>query len=220
MSWSRGAWLGFAAAMAVIALAAIARSGRVVVLGTGIALLVACLLLVSGLTRLPTSIVQRFADFWPYLGLADVRGMEVTDANFAVLERMAHWQAAIAMWTEHPWLGVGIGNYASTYAEYALPQWPLALGHAHNYYLNIAAEAGALGLVAYLTLWGAIFITVWRATRRYSGWWWGTALGVLGVVVHLAVHNLFDNLYVHAMYLNLAILLGVIAANAQDERLV
>jgi hypothetical protein len=218
MSWSRGAWLGFAAAVAAIGLAAIARSGRVVVLGTVATLLVAYLLLVSGSIQLPTSILQRFADFLPYLGLADVRGMEVTDANFAVLERMAHWQAAISMWTEHPWLGVGIGNYATVYAKYALPQWPLALGHAHNYYLNMAGEAGALGLVAYLTLGAAVFSTVWHATRQYSGWWWGTALGVLGVAVHLAVHSLFDNLYVHAMYLNLAILLGVIAANAQAER--
>jgi hypothetical protein len=149
-----------------------------------------------------------------------VRGLEVTDANFAVLERMAHWQAAITMWTEHPWLGVGIGNYATAYPRYALPLWPLALGHAHNYYLNIAAEAGILGLAAYLFLLGTVLVTVWRAARRYFGWWWGVALGVLGVVVHLAVHSLFDNLYVHGMYLNLGILLGVIATNAKHERLV
>ena len=37
------------------------------------------------------------------------------------------------------------------------------------------------------------------------------ALGVLGVIVHLSVHNFFDNLFVHAMYLHVAILLGLIA---------
>ena len=74
----------------------------------------------------------------PYLGIADVRGREITDANFAVLERMAHWQSALTMWNEHPWLGVGIGNYEPLYAQYALPLWPLPLGHAHNYYLNVA----------------------------------------------------------------------------------
>jgi putative inorganic carbon (HCO3(-)) transporter len=220
MSWSRGAWLGFAAALAAMALAACARSSRAAVLGAVVVLLAAYVLLVGGLVQLPPSIVQRFADFWPYLGSMDVRGIEVTDANFPVLERMAHWQAALAMWTDHPWLGVGIGNYAAAYSQYALPLWPLALGHAHNYYLNIAAEAGTLGLLAYLALWGAVLVTAWRATRRYNGWWWGTALGVLGVAAHLAVHNLFDNLYVHGMYLHLAMLLGVIATYAQDERLV
>jgi O-antigen ligase len=142
-----------------------------------------------------------------------VRGVEVTDANFAVLERVAHWQAALAMWTDHPWLGVGIGNYEVAYAAYALPQWPLPLGHAHNYYLNIAAEAGLLGLASYLILWGSALIRAWRATRRASGWYWGIALGVLGVLVHLSVHNVFDNLFVHGMYLHVAILLGMSTTN-------
>ena len=113
------------------------------------------------------------------------------------------------MWTDHPWLGVGIGNYELAYAEYSLPQWRIALGHAHNYYLNIGAEAGVLGLAAYLFLWGAALIGAWRAARRASGWRWGVALGVLGMLVHLSVHNFFDNLYVHGMYLHVAILLGI-----------
>jgi len=32
---------------------------------------------------------------------------------------------------------------------------------------------------------------------------------VLGVLVHLSVHNVFDNLYVHSMYLQVAMLLGL-----------
>lgn len=220
MSWSRGAWLGFGAALAAVGLAVAVRSGRAAMLGTVFAILAAYALLAGGLARVPPSIVQRFSDFIPYLGVMDVRGVEVTDANFAVLERMAHWQSAVGMWTDQPWLGVGIGNYAAVYSAYALPLWPLALGHAHNFYLNISAEAGALGLLAYLLLMGAALAEAWRAARWLSGWQWGVALGVLGVVVHLAVHSVFDNLYVHGMYLNVAILLGVIATNAQDQRLV
>jgi putative inorganic carbon (HCO3(-)) transporter len=210
MSWSRGAWLGFAAAFTVMALAVVVRSGRAVVLGVvfGV-LLVGFVLLAGGGKLIPPAIAQRFSDFLPYVGVTDVRGVEITDANFAVLERMAHWQAALGMWTDHPWLGVGIGNYEVAYARYAFPLWPLPLGHAHNYYLNIAAEAGILGLAAYLFLWGAALVRSWLTTRRASGWYWGVALGVLGVLVHLSVHNLFDNLYVHSMYLQLAILLGI-----------
>jgi len=154
--------------------------------------------------------VQRFSDFGPYLGLTDVRGVEVTDANFAVLERVAHWQAAVGMWTDRPWLGVGIGNYEPVYERYALPLWPLPLGHAHNYYLNIAAEAGVVGLAAYLLLWAAALLGAWQASRQARGWAWGVALGILGVLVHLSVHNAFDNLYVHTIYLHLAILLGIV----------
>jgi O-antigen ligase len=213
MSWSRGAWLGLAAAVAVMVLAVVARSGRAAVLGVVFVVLIVYLLVAGGLALIPPSIVQRFADFMPYIGVGDVRGIEVTDANFAVLERMAHWQSAMDMWTDNPWLGVGIGNYEPAYARYALPLWPHALGHAHNYYLNIAAEAGILGLLAYVFLWGAALLGAWRAARQASGWYWGVALGVLGMLVHLSVHNFFDNLYVHSMYLLVAILLGTRTAD-------
>jgi O-antigen ligase len=217
MSWSRGAWLGFAAAVMAMALAVVARRGRIAVLVAVTVMLAAYILLAGGFSLVPPSIEQRFSDFVPYLGVTDVRGVEVTDANFAVLERMAHWQSALSMWTDHPWLGVGIGNYEPVYPSYALPLWPLPLGHAHNYYLNIAAEAGVMGLAAYIFLWGAALVGAWRAARRASGWYWGVALGVLGVVVHLSVHNFFDNLFVHGMYLQVAILLGIRTADERDQ---
>jgi O-antigen ligase len=217
MSWSRGAWLGFGAGLLVMSLAVIVQSGRAAVLAAVFGTLLAYVLLSGGLARLPVSIVQRFSDFLPYLGVIDVRGVEVTDANFAVLERMAHWQSALAMWTERPWLGVGIGNYEAVYARYALPLWGVPLGHAHNYYLNVAAEAGMLGLFAYLFLWGAAFVSVWRTLWRTWGWEWGVVLGALGMLAHLGLHNLFDNLYVHGIYLHLAILLGVIGSYAGKQ---
>lgn len=210
MSWSRGAWLGFAAAVASMVLAVVARSGRGAVLIALLVAVVAYVLLGGGLAQVPPSLVQRFSDFAPYLGVLDVRGVEITDANFAVLERMAHWQSAWAMWTDHPWLGIGIGNYEPLYPRYALPLWPYALGHAHNYYLNIAAETGLLGLLAYVVLWSVALVAAWQAARRSTGWEWGLALGVLGVLAHLSVHNVFDNLYVHGMYLQLALLLGLL----------
>ena len=212
MSWSRGAQIGFVAAVAVMGIAIVTRSGRGVVLGATFAALLVYALLIGGISVVPPSVVQRFSDFVPYVGVGDVRGVEVTDANFAVLERMAHWQSALEMWTDHPWLGVGIGNYEPVYGQYALPLWPLALGHAHNYYLNIAAESGVVGVGAYLLVWVSALLGAYQATRRASGWYWGIALGVLGVLVHLSVHNFFDNLYVHDMYLQVAILLGVGAA--------
>ena len=217
MSWSRGAWLGFGAALVGMTIALVVKSGRGVVLSVILVALVAYALLAGGLAQVPPSLIQRFSDFVPYLGVSDVRGAEITDANFAVLERVAHWQAAWQMWTDHPWLGVGIGNYEPVYPRYALPQWPLALGHAHNYYLNIAAETGIIGLAAYLVLWTVALFQTWRVVRRASGWELGVALGVLGVIIHLSVHNFVDNLYVHGMYLQLAVLLGLIAGIGNNQ---
>jgi O-antigen ligase len=221
MSWSRGAWLGFAAAIAIMTLAVILRRGRAAVLILFFLFLTFYFLLAGGLNLLPQAIMQRFSDFVPYLDLVDVRGMEITDANFAVLERMAHWQSALAMWTDHPWLGVGVGNYEVAYTYYALPLWTFPLGHAHNYYLNIAAEAGVLGLLAYLLLWGTAWLFAWRVAKRssrMSGWHWAIALGVLGVVTHLAVHSFFDNLFVHDMYLHLGILLAILPISKWRSR--
>ena len=36
------------------------------------------------------------------------------------------------------------------------------------------------------------------------------ALGALGVLVHVSVHNVVDNLWVHNMYIQVAILLGLV----------
>jgi hypothetical protein len=50
-----------------------------------------------------------------------------------------------------------------------------------------------------------------EAVKRTTGWQWGLAVGVMGALVYLSVHSLFDNLHVHAMYLQLAMLLGLVA---------
>ena len=207
MTWSRGAWLGFIAAFIVMN---VVRSRRAAALFALALILLSFVVVMGGLQLLPEAITQRFLDFLPFLGGVDIRRVEVTPANFAVIERLAHWQAGWDMFSEHPWLGVGIGNYEPVYPAYALPRWDEPLGHAHNYYLNIAAEAGLVGLGAYLILWAAVFWQAWQVVRRTSGYWQGVAVGILGILTHLAVHNFFDNLYVHGMYVHIAILLGLL----------
>jgi hypothetical protein len=60
-------------------------------------------------------------------------------------------------------------------------------------------------------------LQAWRAVRRASGWELGIALGVLGALIHLSVHSFVDNLYVHGMYLQLAVLLGLVAGIKGDQ---
>src|SRR5262249_35173659 len=113
-------------------------------------------------------------------GFSDVRGQVITDPNYAVLERLAHWQAAIGMMNDNPWLGVGFGAYEVAYPRYALMNWPMALGHAHNYYLNLLAETGIVGFSGYVVAWIAIFILTVRTLNRQHGLNRGLALGILG----------------------------------------
>lgn len=208
MSWSRGAWLGFAASTIVVN---VLRSRRGAALFAVALVVVAIAGLLAGTSVLPEPIVQRLTSFLPFVGIEDLRAVEVTDDNYASIERLAHWQAAVDMWADHPWLGVGFGNYEAAYPDYALPKWQLALGHAHNYYLNIGAETGVLGLIAYLGLWSAALWQMWRASQdAATPYQRALGLGALGMLVHITVHNVVDNLWVHNMYIHVAIVLGLV----------
>lgn len=164
-------------------------------------------LYVSG--RLPASFTHRLTSFVQDIRLEDVRGVPINDANYAVVERLAHWQAAFSMVRHRLWTGVGLGCYEAAYPTFALINWPIALGHAHNIYLNLWAETGLLGLTAYLILWGAVFWQTWLVTRRARGLARGIGVGLLGVWTHVTVHHLLDNLFVNNVHLHLGVLLGL-----------
>jgi O-antigen ligase len=206
-SWSRGAWLGFAAAAAVLAFfwPRQRRWGVLLVVLLGGSFLV---LWQSGL--LPAALLERTTGFLQDLRFGDMRGVDINDANYAVIERLAHWQVAVDMARENLWLGVGFGNYEPAYDQYALLNWPFALGHAHNYYLNVLAETGVTGFLAYLLFWAAVFLQTIRLLRRLNWPARGIALGLLAAWTALMVHHLLDKLYVNNLYLHLGVMFGIL----------
>lgn len=219
-SWSRGGWMGAAVGLAIVV---ILRSRRAMVLGSvgGVLLLIALLLGSALPTWLPAPIAARLQDLPAYFGLGDVLDQPVTDENFAVIERVAHWVAAVRMWEEAPWLGIGPGNYATVYPTVRLPRWEEALGHAHNIYLNTLAESGLVGLGAYLLLWFMVIGWLWQQRRlalvQQAGWAAALAIGSLGVVGHSLIHNLFDNLFVQGSYLQVAFWLAALSVTIPEQ---
>ncbi|NTU81544.1 MAG: O-antigen ligase family protein, partial [Chloroflexales bacterium] len=186
------------------------------------------LAILGGRGLLPDAVVGRLASLAGNLRLFDARGADITPANFAVVERMAHMQAGWNMLTRYPVTGVGPGNYSVAYERPPGPgerplsvrPWYESRGHAHNYYLHIAAEAGLVGLAAYLLLIGATAAQAVRAIRAAPTWpWQGVAAGGAGVVAAVAAHNLFENLHVLNMGLQLGSVwaLLVIAERARGE---
>ncbi len=209
LSWSRGAWLGLAAAAVVV----IGMRTRRTALTVGLGILILLLAIsVAGTGWLPAPIVGRLGDLGSYLGGSDPVRTEISDANFSVLERVAHWQAGLRMFSAHPWLGVGIGNFGAVYPNYALPHWYVSLGHAHNAFINFLAETGVIGFGAFLAFWLGVGREAWRGARRRRGYTAALALGLLGTWSYLTVHNQFDNLFVQHLQLQLALLLGVLMA--------
>ncbi len=163
-----------------------------------------------GSGRMPTAVTARLTGFADDFRLGDVRGVDINDENYSVLERQAHWQAGLDMLNDDILLGVGFGNYAAAYPDYALINWPDPLGHAHNYYINLLAEMGVLGLTAYLLFWLAVMWQSIRLLRRLDWPGRGIVLGLVGVWVALAAHHLVDKLYVNNIYIHLGVLFGLL----------
>lgn len=206
MSWSRGAWLGCLVSVVVMCFA-IPR--RLSVSVTWAILLAGLLSVVWFSNILPSSIMDRLqsstADFFAF---DDMRGIDITSENYAVAERLAHWQAALNMATANP-MGVGLGNYEVVYPAYRLLNWKFPLGHAHNFYLNILAETGIIGFLAYLLFtFSAIYFT-WQGRRHPDPQVRWLSIGLLGGWVYLIIHSLLDNLYVNNVFLHIGVMLGL-----------
>ena len=208
-SWSRGAWLGSAVALAIMLFAIPKQTYRGVIYALGLIALISGLWL-TGL--LPQSIVNRLTTAaGDFVSMEDIRGVDISPTNYAVVERIAHWQAAINMARDKPFLGVGLGNYEIAYDTYRLINWSDPLGHAHNLYLNMLAETGLIGLCVYLAFWLWIGTLTWRVRVHPDPTARSIAIGLLGCWTYLAVHSVFDNLYVNNLFLHIGVLLGMLA---------
>ena len=147
-TYVRGAWVGFTAGLAVMLLTL--RRGRVVMI-VGLALVVAIAFL--GPERLSARIRS----------LADPH-------DVTARERLYMWQSGLVMWREHPWLGVGPGGVARSYRQYALPEAvKKSTSHVHSSPLQVLVERGVVGLAAWLSMWVAFFVLVWRLLRSLAG---------------------------------------------------
>lgn len=161
LTFSRGA----AIALLVLALAALAlgfvrlRQGMLALVGTAVAIVSVAPDFVARLATVP-EVTGALAGGGP--------------AEFSSAIRVTLQFAAIQMFLDHPILGVGAGNFAQLSVDYANP---LGIQHlslpfrAHNLYLEIAAETGLLGVLAFLAMVGYVAIGLARvrnmATDRH-----------------------------------------------------
>lgn len=231
-SFSRGGWVGaLFGGLALIAATlpalepALRKVVRRLIISGGV--VGALVVVLGGGGLLPAPLAQRLNSITANLRLFDVRGMMVTPENFAVVERMAHLQAGWNMINARPLLGVGPGNYSIAFEQppaldaprFTTRPWYDSRGHAHNYYVHIAAETGIVGLLAYLALIGAVAVQAGRAVRAATGWLWrGVAVGGAGVVAAVAAHNVFENLHVLNMGLQLGAIWALLTVAAARRR--
>lgn len=138
--------------------------------------------------------------------------------------RLAIWKAATRMWWDHPWTGVGPGEFNYRFREYRPVSLQRQPGHVHNDYLNLLTNWGVIGGVIVLA--GMLLFVYWlRETwphvRREENDF-GRAqsnrfaffLGAMCALAALAVHSLVDfNLHIPANALVGVTLLALVTAN-------
>jgi len=216
VSFSRGAWLGAAIGMfgMALALGGRARWWALAAFATG-----AVVLALGGAGALPSFIAARLASIARYATLFDAGAIAVTPGNFAVVERMSQMQAGARMFLAYPLTGVGPGNYSAAYPTFAVGQWYVSRGHAHNYYLHIAAETGIVGAIAYLALLAGLVrqasITLRSSTDIV---WRSAAIGCCGIIAAAIGHDLFENVHVLSMGIQLASVWGLLTIIEDDSK--
>lgn len=112
---------------------------------------------------------------------------------------------------DFPVLGTGAGSFYNTYLRYRTPR-ELYWDHAHNDYVEIAADTGVLGLGI---LAGFVVLTAAKAIlilmRRRSSLPRGVAFGSLMAIVAIAIHSTVDfNLQLPANALTLVIVMAMV----------
>jgi len=209
ISWSRGAWLSYGVSILIVAFALPRYMWQRIALMTIIGVIAAGLFVTDSI---PSAIQDRvLSATTDIFNVTDVRAVDITTENYAVVERLAHWQAATNMIQHHPLTGVGFGNYEVAYDTYRLLNWLEPLGHAHNYYLNVFAETGMIGLLGYAMLWLWILNITWQNRSHPDLMSRSISVGLMGSWTYLLTHSLTDNLYVNNMFLHLGVMLGIVA---------
>jgi len=131
--------------------------------------------------------------------------------NLESYGRLLRWPATIQMAADYPFFGSGFGTYRYAYFPYDRDEEGKWSTHAHNDYLEIAAEGGLTGGPLFLLLLflpGLSFTRMWFARHHPQVKMIG--LGVLVGLFAVACHSLFDfSLHIPANMFTFIVLLAI-----------
>jgi len=162
---------------------------------------------VLSLPLLPPGYVDRM------VALSDIGGTDIgTDPSLRARE--AEITVATRMFMDDPLTGIGYGNYASSYQEYAR-----TLGiervdkprEAHNLYLETAAETGIPGLLVLGGVIIAVFVSLAEGRKRFRSMGNHRADGIGHAVGVALVGYLVTSVFLHMAFPRPAFLLVGIA---------
>jgi len=125
--------------------------------------------------------------------------------------RLPIWDAAVQMLIQHPAFGVGVANFDNALGWY---NPALHFDHAHNLFLNIAAERGIIGLATFSIVLVALFRTLAKGFNQgASPVHRAVSAGLAASFVAFFAHSMFDvSYYDYKILLLFWLLMGIAAS--------
>ncbi len=206
LTQSRGGYIGMAVALLIVFLQ-LPRRFQVGSMLAGIVVVGA-----FAVTPIGQSQVDRFRS------ALDEEPSPVREVHGGALGRESLWKAGIAMLEDEPLTGIGAGEYDYHYRQY-VPEWidRFPRGQAHDGWIQMGAQAGVPGILAYsIWIWASL-LALWNATRRAAddisrllAW------GALAVMLAFTVHSLVDYLNVLSLGIQISAITAMGLALAPD----
>jgi O-antigen ligase len=178
--------------------------------------------LTAGLGLFTFFYLSKTIGYMERVGQPRATGTSAVDVN----SRLDMWGAAVQMWRDHFWWGVGPAHFDYRFREYRPVSLQMRPDRVHNDYLNLLADWGAVGGgIAFAG--AAVFIfglaKTWPHVRREENDFgagqsnrFAFFLGAVSGLTALAVHSLMDfNLHIPANALLGVTLLALVAGNVR-----
>ena len=164
LSYSRAAWLGIVAAIALFVILKFKIKIKwvtlTVLVGLGLFLMLRTQIIMK-LEKNKQDTSQNFTEH--------VQSISNISTDASNLERINRWISAFRMFSERPFFGYGPGTYQFCYAPYQYSYEKTIIstnagnmGNAHSEYIGPLAETGVLGLLSVLAIAITSFFTAYR----------------------------------------------------------
>ena len=86
----------------------------------------------------------------------------LSEAPKSLAYRLRYWQATSQLIADHPWFGVGPGNFRQHYLKYKLPVASEEIADPHNLFFETAATGGVFSIGGLLIWLGLAFVGGYR----------------------------------------------------------
>ncbi|GEM_PF-2308777 len=136
--------------------------------------------------------------------------------QLAGIGRLEYWKGSLAMIQNYPIFGTGLGTYSTVFPIYQTSYVnQLFVTHAHNDYLELAAETGIPGFTIFALMILSFFIVIIKLSKsQHDRGLKIIAISILSSILSLSIHSFTDfNFHIPSNVILFAVL-GAIAFNA------